>query len=192
MLATSEDTLLLVLETISVGIEIESGKWLTTELARDLTIALLEVWGKTNKGMHHFPPLYFFLPSAVSITNGGAVDPMFTSLLSDVLGSLAGSRNDGVYETVVKEALPRLRDAIAGANDEVSYIAQSALDLVNALAGGAPEQGLGDGFFAMVAQSLFNALKTMEDRDTLQVRHTLKPYWTGGVVLNYRNCLLHT
>jgi importin-9 len=51
MLNTSEDTLLLVLETISVGIDIDEGKWLTPDLAHSLAVAILEVWGKTNKGI---------------------------------------------------------------------------------------------------------------------------------------------
>lgn len=57
MLSTTEDTLLLVLETMSVCVEIDSGKWLSTELATSLTVALLEVWSKTNKGAQLQPAL---------------------------------------------------------------------------------------------------------------------------------------
>jgi importin-9 len=98
---------------------------------------------------------------------------MFTSLLSDVLKSLASSRNAGVYETVVKQALPPLSEAVKNASDDASWIPQSALDLVTALASGAPEAGLGEGFFSILAPGLFSCLKVVEDRDTLQVCATV-------------------
>ena len=47
---TSEDTLSLVLETLAVVIDIDNGKWLTPDLAQSLANAILEVWGKNNKG----------------------------------------------------------------------------------------------------------------------------------------------
>jgi importin-9 len=50
MLVTSEDTLSLVLETLSVVIQVDSSSWLTPDLANSLTIAVLEVWAKNNKG----------------------------------------------------------------------------------------------------------------------------------------------
>jgi hypothetical protein len=48
----SEDTLSLILETLSVVLEVGQGKWLSSELADSLADALLEVWGKNNKGEH--------------------------------------------------------------------------------------------------------------------------------------------
>jgi len=50
MLLTSEDTLSLVLETLSVVVEVDQGKWLTHDLADSLVVAVLEVWHKNNKG----------------------------------------------------------------------------------------------------------------------------------------------
>jgi hypothetical protein len=50
LLMTSEDTLSLVLETLSVVVEVNGGKWLTPELGNSLVIAVLEVWSKNNKG----------------------------------------------------------------------------------------------------------------------------------------------
>lgn len=47
---TSEDTLSLVLEALSVVLEVENGKWLTAELASALVVASLEVWHKNNRG----------------------------------------------------------------------------------------------------------------------------------------------
>jgi importin-9 len=59
MLNASEDTLLLVLETVSVCIEIDGGSWLTPDLANAVTSAALQVWTKTNKGNPTHP---FFKP----------------------------------------------------------------------------------------------------------------------------------
>ncbi len=50
LLHTSEDTLSLVLETLSVIVGVDEGKWMTPELADSLVLAILEVWAKNNKG----------------------------------------------------------------------------------------------------------------------------------------------
>jgi importin-9 len=50
LLVTTEDTLSLVLETLSVVVEVDGSKWLTPELANSLVLAVLEVWTKNNKG----------------------------------------------------------------------------------------------------------------------------------------------
>jgi len=50
LLVASEDTLSLILETVSVVIEVDQGKWLTSELAESLVSASLEVWSKNSKG----------------------------------------------------------------------------------------------------------------------------------------------
>lgn len=50
LLQTTEDTLSLVLETLSVVVEVDESKWMTSDLANDLVIALLEVWTKNIKG----------------------------------------------------------------------------------------------------------------------------------------------
>jgi len=50
LLVTSEDTLTLVLEALSVVVEIE-GDWMTTQLAGDLVTAVLDVWTKNVKGI---------------------------------------------------------------------------------------------------------------------------------------------
>lgn len=94
---------------------------------------------------------------------------MFTSLLSDVFKTLASSEGGGVYESVVKGALPNLCNSIVSATNAESWITETAIELIAGLASGAPDGGLGDGFFATLAPSLFKALETTEDRDTLQV-----------------------
>ncbi|KAF8167572.1 armadillo-type protein [Crassisporium funariophilum] len=142
LLTTSEDTLSLVLETLSVVIEVQ-GTWLTAELAGSLVNASLEVWNKNNK------------------------DPIFISILTDILTSLSSS-SSGIYETVVKQALPHLSTAITSAKKEESWIAGSAIDLVSSLVKGSPQTGLGEGFFALLAPNLFSCLSEAEDRDVLQ------------------------
>lgn len=50
LLATTEDTLALVLEAINAVLEIGDGEWLDPELARMLSEAALEVWTRNIKG----------------------------------------------------------------------------------------------------------------------------------------------
>ncbi|KAF5352862.1 hypothetical protein D9756_006082 [Leucocoprinus leucothites] len=142
--AATEDTLGLVLETLSVVVEVDKGTWITPELASSLIHAILDVWHKNNR------------------------DPIFISILTDILTTLAGAKSPGVYETVVKVALPSLSNAIASSKQEESWITSTAIDLVTSLARGAPESGLGDGFFALVAPALFASLGEAEDRDVIQ------------------------
>ncbi|KAI9510750.1 ARM repeat-containing protein [Russula earlei] len=136
LLETSEDTLSLVLETVSVLSAVAKGSWFTTDLAIALTAALLDIWPKNMK------------------------DPIFLSLLNDILISTVSSKTSGVYEATVKHALPRLTAAIGSSEANEPWVASSALDLAGSLSRGAPEIGLGDGFFATIAPTL--------DRDVLQ------------------------
>ncbi|KAG5644159.1 hypothetical protein DXG03_009054 [Asterophora parasitica] len=142
LFVTSEDALSLVLETLSVVLEVEKGSWITAELAESVVVALLEVWSKNNK------------------------DHIVLSILTDVLARLAGSPN--IYETVVKNALPPLTNAIAAAKADESWVVGSAIDLIISLIKGAPESGLGEGFFALLAPNLFKYLNETEDRDVIQ------------------------
>lgn len=50
LLLTNEDTLSLILETLSAVIEVNGGKWITPELAESLVIVMLQVWAQNNKG----------------------------------------------------------------------------------------------------------------------------------------------
>ncbi|KAJ7897218.1 armadillo-type protein [Mycena olivaceomarginata] len=144
LLITSDDTLSLVLETLSVIVQVDKGSWLTTELADSLVIAILEVWTKNNK------------------------DPIFLSNVDNILTSLASSSAEGIYQTVVKQALPNLCQAMAAAPLDESWITASSIDLVSSLVTGASEGTLGEGFFAVLAPSLFKCLGEAEDRDVLQ------------------------
>ncbi|KAJ6502647.1 armadillo-type protein [Mycena vulgaris] len=134
LLMTSDDTLSLVLETLSVVVQIDKGNWITTELADSLVQAILEVWTKNNK------------------------DPIFLSIVDNILTSLASSSAPGIYQTVAMAAAPLTE----------SWITASAIDLVSSLVRGASEGGLGEGFFAVLAPSLFKCLGEAEDRDVLQ------------------------
>ncbi|KAI0778993.1 ARM repeat-containing protein [Trametes elegans] len=141
---TSEDTLTLVLETLAVVVQIDEGKWITEDLARDIVAAILDVWMKNNK------------------------DPIFISILTDVLESLASSPAPNIYQTIVRQALPTLCNAIMTSTAVDSWIASAAIELVQSLVSGAREGGLGEGFFAMLAPSLFSCLSSTEDRDVIQ------------------------
>ena len=83
---------------------------------------------------------------------------------------MASSSANGIYETVVKQALPTLCNSIAAATPEESWITSSAIDLVSSLVRGSPGSGLGEGFFALLAPNLFKCLQEAEDRDVLQVK----------------------
>lgn len=96
------------------------------------------------------------------------IDPLLVSVIGDILSNVSGAPSPGVYQTVVANSLPRLCEAIATANDKW-HICEHAIDLVGGLVQGAPESGLGDGFIAQFAPSLFGSLTTAEDRDVIQV-----------------------
>ncbi|KAF5393539.1 hypothetical protein D9757_000551 [Collybiopsis confluens] len=140
---TSEDTLSLVLETLAVVLDVDNGKWMSQDLANALVVAVLDVWTKNNK------------------------DPIFLSIFPDILNSLAKAEAPGIYETVVKQTLPALCNSISAATSDQSYIAGSAIELVSSLIK-ASTNGLGEGFFPLLAPNLFKCLSEVEDRDVLQ------------------------
>jgi len=98
-----------------------------------------------------------------------SLDPIFISILTDIVTTLAGAMSPGVYNTMMKTALPLLSSATANAKEEESWTASTAIDLMTSLARGAPESGLGDDFFALAAPALFSSLGKAEDRDLIQV-----------------------
>jgi hypothetical protein len=97
------------------------------------------------------------------------IDPIFLSILSDIFSSLAASTATGLYETVVKRTLPELTSVIGTADPKETWVSSSAIDIVTSLIRGAPEAGIGEGFFALLAPGLFKTLTEVEDRDTIQV-----------------------
>jgi importin-9 len=109
------------------------------------------------------------------------------SLLTDILTSLASAPGPGVYQSVVEKSLPTLSEAIAVAKLEESWVASTAIELVTSLVSGAPEAGLGEGFFAVVAPSLFKCMEQAEDRDVVQVWIKLR-LSSSALLLNWIVC----
>jgi hypothetical protein len=159
--AATDDTLGLMLEALSVVVEIDTGSWVTPELVSSLIETVLDVWHKNNRGAS--------VLSAQPLLLTYISDPIFVSIITDIMTTFSGANASGVYETVVKAALPPLSDAIAHAKKEESWIASTGIDLVTSLARGAPDSGLGDGFFALVVPALFASVGGAEDRDVIQV-----------------------
>jgi importin-9 len=95
------------------------------------------------------------------------------SILMDIFVNLSASSTPGIYETVVKKALPRLSVAISSSTKDESWIGGSAIDLVASLVKGAAESRLGEGFFQLLGPYLFSCLSTAEDRDVLQASPVL-------------------
>jgi len=54
--STSEDTLALIVETLTVTVKINLGSWLNSDATRLLTRAILEAWRRNSKGQHSSPP----------------------------------------------------------------------------------------------------------------------------------------
>ena len=108
--------------------------------------------------------------SAIHIltTEKYCTDPILISILTEIYTSLSKSRPE-IYQALVKGALPTLCNAIATAKPTESWITSSAIELVSSIISGAPDSGLGDGFFSTLAPSLFECLRQAEDRDVLQV-----------------------
>ncbi|QRV94844.1 importin-9 [Ceratobasidium sp. AG-Ba] len=140
LLATAEETLSLILETLNAIIRVEKGKWLSPELAASLTAALLDVWQKNVK------------------------DPVLLSAITDVFECLAVA----CYQATVSQALPPLTSALASVSSEETWVTSSALEIITSLMQGTQEGQLGQGFFATLGPALFKAIGEAEDRDIIQ------------------------
>ena len=138
---------------------------MTTQLAGDLVTAVLDVWTKNVKGISPgFRRSWCYYLSSFS-------DPIFISLISGILETIAHFPSPGVYEALIKAALPSLCQALGSSGPDSSWIVSSGLDLLAGIIRGADnETGLGEGFFAAIASPLFKRLWEAEDRDVLQVR----------------------
>ena len=97
-------------------------------------------------------------------------DPILISLLTDIFASISASSQPGVYQAVVRNALPTLCNSLSNASKDDSWVTSSAIELVTSLANGAPQDQLGEGFFSTLAPCLFSCLDSAEDRDVLQVK----------------------
>lgn len=103
------------------------------------------------------------------------VDPHFMAVMSTILTRLASAPISGIYETVVRQSLPTLCEAIsrstasADKDDSNKWIAAAALEQLSGLLQGAPEGNLGGGFVETLAPPLFACLRITKDRDAIQV-----------------------
>lgn len=140
LLITAEETLTLVMETLSVLLKVEGGKWLTPDHASSLTTALLDVWRKNVK------------------------DQVLLSVITDVFEGLAAAS----YQATVSQALPSLANALGSVSNDETWVTSSALEIITGLMRGAQEGQLGQGFFASLGPALFKAVNETEDRDVIQ------------------------
>ncbi|KIP03840.1 hypothetical protein PHLGIDRAFT_31632 [Phlebiopsis gigantea 11061_1 CR5-6] len=144
---TASDTLTLVLDALSTLLLVQRGTWLTVELAEALVPSVLNVWAK------------------------GAQDPHLMAITSSLLTRLASVPTPGVYNAVVRQALPPLCVALAssGGEGQDKWIAGAALEQLCGLLQGAPaEGGVGDGFVSQLGPVLFGKIKDIADRDAIQ------------------------
>ncbi|KAF8727515.1 ARM repeat-containing protein, partial [Rhizoctonia solani] len=140
LLVTVEETLALVMETLSVLLKVEGGKWLTADHATSLTTALLDVWRKNVK------------------------DQVLLSVITDVFEGLAAAS----YQATVSQALPSLSAALASVSKDETWVTSSALEIVTGLMRGVQEGQLGQGFFDNLGPALFKAIGETEDREVIQ------------------------
>ena len=65
----------------------------------------------------------------------------------------------GIYEAIVKQALPALSNVITAAKPEESWVAGSGIELVSSLVRGSPASGLGEEFFILLIPKPFQMLR---------------------------------
>ncbi|CUA67452.1 Importin-9 [Rhizoctonia solani] len=140
LLITAEETLALVMETLSVLLKVEGGKWLTADHAGSLTVALLDVWRNNVK------------------------DQVLLSVITEVFEGLAAAS----YQATVSQALPSLSTALTSVSKDETWVTSSALEIITGLMRGAHEGQLGQGFFENLGSALFKAIEETEDRDVIQ------------------------
>ncbi|CAE6421477.1 unnamed protein product [Rhizoctonia solani] len=140
LLVTAEETLALIMETLSVLLKVEGGKWLTADHAGSLTTALLDVWRNNVK------------------------DQVLLSVITDVFEGLAAAS----YQATVSHALPSLSAALGSVSKDETWVTSSALEIVTGLMRGVHEGQLGQGFFDNLGPALFKAIGETEDREVIQ------------------------
>ncbi|KAF8314424.1 ARM repeat-containing protein [Clavulina sp. PMI_390] len=143
--STTEDTLSLIVETVTATVQINKGSWLTAEGSSALARAIIvDAWQKNSE------------------------DPILLSALTDLLSAIAASQGPGLFAALVSEAFPPLMQVMTQhAADEESWLVSSALDLIVGVLEGAQKGGLGDGFVAALAPTLFDCLAKTKDRDVI-------------------------
>ncbi|KAI0347862.1 ARM repeat-containing protein [Trametopsis cervina] len=140
----TSDTLSLVLDALSALVRVQKGSWLTPQLVETLVPAILNTWVKNVQ------------------------DPHFMAVMSTILSRLASAPVAGLYETVARQALPPLCEAIRRGDGDDKWIAAAALEQISGLLQGAPEGHIGSGFIETLAPALFGCLRATKDRDAIQ------------------------
>ena len=155
----SEDTLILIIETVQAVVveETDSGEATTAALVEPAIIgevvkAALQVWAQS------------------------AQDIILLSVVSDLLESLAASKQPGVPQVIVQQSLPFLAAAIGStlseqvdtsADNEPSALAETAVELAKSVLDGADPSAL-RGAVNVLCPNLFRVLSVSQDRDVLQ------------------------
>ena len=155
----SEDTLILIIETVQAVVveETDQGEATTTAnvepaIIGEIVRAALQVWAPNAR------------------------DIILLSVISDLLESLAGSKQPGVPQVIVQQSLPFLAAAIgsslsdqaeSSAEGEPSAVAETAVELAKSVLDGAHPEAL-RGAVGVLCPNLFGVLSTSKDRDVLQ------------------------
>ncbi|KAN0060291.1 hypothetical protein ACQY0O_007620 [Thecaphora frezii] len=155
----SEDTLVLVIETIqSVVVEDEEAQA-----------------SGTLPPMVELPVIGSIVQAALQVWAPNARDVILLSVISDLLESLAASRQEGVSGMVVQSSMPVLASAMGSglqqqqdsASDEPSVLAETAVELAKSVLDGAEASAL-RGVVGILCPNLLRLLKASEDRDVQQ------------------------
>lgn len=109
---------------------------------------------------------------------------MLFSVLTDVFTSLASSSAPGVYQILASQSLPNIVQAIGHVQTNESWLAGSGIELITSVMQGAPDGGLGEGFFAAFAPALFQCISTTEDREILVVSVSSSSWSNHAPTLN--------
>ena len=163
--STKEDALVLVLETLSVVVKIDTGLWLTPTLIQSLSTAILGAWRENSRSKCATTRSRCLL---IDIRFEG---PIILSVLTDVISGLASSKAPGAYSTLAHNMLPALVSALKPSKE--SWLPSSALELIVSVLEGGQKGQLGEGFVAGLAPALFICLDTAEDREVIVVRTLL-------------------
>lgn len=155
----SDDTLILIIETLQAVIvkETESGDVTTAahvepDIIGEIVRAALQVWAPN------------------------AQDVFLLSVVSDLLETLARSKQTGVSQVIVQQSLPFLSAAIgsslsgqpsSSADDQPSAVVETAIELAKSVLDGANSAAL-RGAVNVLCPNLFQVLSTSQDRDVLQ------------------------
>ncbi|KAF8336339.1 ARM repeat-containing protein [Cantharellus anzutake] len=155
----ADETLSLILDTLTIVVQIDLGSWLNPDVVSSLTAALVDVWKRNYEGK---------LQSRSEL-HAEPLNPILLSEIAEMVKALAASPSPDAFSSVVNRLLPAIVGALdqAALKPQESWIASSALELTAGILEAADKGKLGDGFVAGLAPSLFNSLSMATDRDVI-------------------------